>query len=192
MCWRVLGFIVLLYIPDTKAVLARMFFGDHFHHFDSFLAPAWAYTKGAVLNVDIMTEYGIGIPVMMSWFAKLTGGFSYTHMFWFWMWGTIVYFILCFVFLRRWLGSFALALVGDPACHQISNVPFRGRPICFYLPKRNGDTLFLGHCFLFIVIGASAHFTQALFIHGGHLLRGADLLHDHLRLLPDDRFYWRI
>ena len=62
---------MLLYIPDTKAVLARMFFGDQLHHFDSFLAPAWAFTKAAVLNVDIMTEYGVGIPVMMSWFTKL-------------------------------------------------------------------------------------------------------------------------
>ena len=46
-----LGIMVLLYVPDTRSVLARMFMGDYFRHFDSFLAPAWAYYKGAVLNV---------------------------------------------------------------------------------------------------------------------------------------------
>ena len=87
-----------------------MFLGDYLHHFDSFMAPAWGFTKGAVLNVDVMTEYGIGIPAMMSWFARLVGGFSYAHVFLFWMSGTILYFILCFIFLRRWLNSFVIAL----------------------------------------------------------------------------------
>ena len=105
--------ILLLYIPDTKAVLARMFFGDQSHHFDSFLAPTWAYSKGCVLNVDIMTEYGVGIPVMVAWFCRLIGGLTYPHVFLFWMGGTIVYFILCFLFLRHWLRSFGLALAGE-------------------------------------------------------------------------------
>ena len=107
-----LGIMVLLYVPDTRSVLARMFMGDYFRHFDSFLAPAWAYYKGAVLNVDVMTEYGIGAPVMMVMFSKMVGGLTYTHVLWFWMGGSILYFVLCFVFLRRWLGSFVLALTG--------------------------------------------------------------------------------
>jgi len=106
-----LGLVALLYVPDTQVVLARMFLGDQFHHFDSFVAPAWGFAKGAVLNMDVMTEYGIGIPVAMAWFAKLTGGFSYSDMFWFWMMGTIVYFLLCFIFLRLWLKSFTLSLI---------------------------------------------------------------------------------
>ncbi len=107
-----LGLVLLLYVPDTSAVLARMWMGDYLRHFDSFMAPAWGYTKGAILNVDIMTEYGIGTPIMMSWFARLMGEFSYPHVLWFWMGGTILYFVLTFIFLRCWLKSFALALIG--------------------------------------------------------------------------------
>lgn len=130
-----LGIVVLLYIPDTQAVLARMFFGDQCHHFDSFLAPAWGYAKGAVLNVDIMTEYGVGIPVMMAWFAKLAGGFNYTHIFWFWLWGTIVYFILCFVFVRRWLGSFGLALATTLLAIKFQMFHSGVTPFIFTLPS---------------------------------------------------------
>ncbi len=147
------GLMVLLYVPDSKVVLARMFFGDHFHHFDSFLAPAWAYSKGAVLNVDIMTEYGIGIPGMMSWFAKLTGGFSYTHIFWFWMGGTIVYFILCFVFLRRWLGSFALALIGILLAIKFQMFHFTAAPFIFTFPSSTVVRYFWDIIFFLLLLG---------------------------------------
>jgi len=150
----VLGLIVLLYVPDTKAVLARMFLGDQFHHFDSYLAPAWSYHKGAILNVDVMTEYGIGIPVMMSWFARLTGGFTYTHLLWFLMDGTIIYFILCFLFLRRWLGSLALSLITVLLAIKFQIFHYTNAPFVFTYPSHTvmryfGDIIFflflLGH-----------------------------------------------
>jgi hypothetical protein len=147
------GLVVLLYVPDTEAVLARMFFGDHFHHFDSFMAPAWAYTKGATLNVDIMTEYGIGITVMMSWFARLMGGFTYAHVLWFWMGGTILYFILCFVFLRRWLGSFALALIATLLAIKFQMFHATAAPFIFTFPS----TTVMRYCwdivFFFMLLG---------------------------------------
>jgi len=130
-----LSIILILYVPDSKAVLARMFLGDHFHHFDSFLAPAWGYHKGAVLNVDVMSEYGIGIPVVMSWFAKLTGAFSYPRLLLFLMGGTILYFILCFIFLRRWLGSFALALITVLLAIKFQIFHYTNAPFVFTYPS---------------------------------------------------------
>ncbi len=148
-----LGLVVLLYVPDDRAVLARMFFGNNFQHFDSFTAPAWAFTKGAVLNVDVMTEYGIGIPVMMSWFAKLTGGFSYTHLLWFWMGGTITYFILCFVFLRRWLGSFALSLMATLLAIKFQMFHSGVTPFIFTLPSATVVRYFWDILFFLSLLG---------------------------------------
>ncbi len=147
------GLILLLYVPDTKAVLARMFFGDHFRHFDSFLAPAWGFTKGAVLNVDVMTEYGVGTPVLMSWFAKIAGGFSYTHLLWFWMGGTIVYFILCFLFLRRWLGSFALALIATLLAIKFQMFHSGVTPFIFTFPSATVMRYFWDIIFFLSLLG---------------------------------------
>ena len=147
------GLIVLLYIPDTKAVLAWIFLGDQWHHFDSFMAPAWGYTKGAVLNVDTMTEYGVGTPVMMSWFARLMGGFSYTHLFWFWMGGTIIYFILCFVFLRRWLGSFMLALIGTLLAIKFQMFHSGIFPVIYTLPSATVVRYFWDIIFFLFLLG---------------------------------------
>jgi len=148
-----IGLILLLYVPDAKAVLARMFFGDHFRHFDSFLAPAWAYTKGAVLNVDSMTEYGVGTPVVMSWFAKALGSMSYTHIFWFLMGGTIVYFILCFVFLRRWLGSFTLALVATLLAIKFQMFHSGVTPFIFTFPSATVMRYFWDIIFFLLLLG---------------------------------------
>ncbi len=147
------GLIALLFIPDPQAVLARMFFGDQWHHFDSFMAPAWAYTKGAVLNVDIMTEYGVGTPIVMAWFAKLMGGFSYTHILWFWMGGTILYFMLCFIFLHRWLGSWALGLLATLLAIKFQMFHSGTFPFIFTFPSATVMRYFWDIIFFLFLLG---------------------------------------
>ncbi len=167
------GLIVLLYVPDTKAVLARMFFGDQLHHFDSFMAPAWAFSKGAVLNVDIMTEYGVGTPVMMAWFARLIG-FSYSHILWFWMGGTVLYFILCFVFLRRWLGSFALALMGTLLAIKFQMFHSGVTPFIFTFPSATVMRYFWDIIF-FLLLLAHLRTLRGRYLFGAAMCCGAQV-----------------
>ena len=114
--WMSLAFVALIflviYIPDGNAALARMFFGEQFHHIDTFfMAPAWGWSKGSILNVDIMTEYGIGMPIMTGWLAKLFGGVTYVNVFYVCVWATIIYFAFSFMFLRQWLGSLGISVI---------------------------------------------------------------------------------
>ena len=43
------------------------------------MGPGWAYLSGQILDVDIISEYGIGIIAVISRLAQLSGGFSYEH-----------------------------------------------------------------------------------------------------------------
>ena len=132
MCLVCLGLLILLYVPDTKAVLARMFFGEQFHHFDGcYLAPAWAFAHGSVLNVDVMTEYGIGVPVFMAWVTKLMGGLSYTHAFWFLIRGNNYLFYVMFCFLAPLARVFGLALSGVLLAIKFQMFHFGVDPVYF-------------------------------------------------------------
>ncbi len=108
------GFIVLLiamvYIPDLEAVEAKMYIGEQFHHMNHFImAPGWAYVSGCVLNVDVTSRYGVGVPVVLTTLAKLFGGFSYLNIIKVVMSLSIVYYVAAYVFLRLWLKSVLLA-----------------------------------------------------------------------------------
>lgn len=103
--------VAIIFIPNPEAVVARMFIGEQFHHNDSFVfGPAWAYLSGCVLDVDVITQYGLGMPVIIGLLTKILGGFSYLNVFLVMVWMGIVYYLLCFLFLRMWTKSPVLAL----------------------------------------------------------------------------------
>ena len=105
--------IFLIYPPDLERVLGRMFVYDKFYHLDGFLmAPAWAHLKGLVLNKDVISQYGAGLPIIMAEFLKWTGGFNYAHAVSVIIYTGIIYYILLYVFLRCWLGSISIAAAG--------------------------------------------------------------------------------
>ena len=102
--------IMTIYIPDPQAVLAKMFIGDEFIHTNSFImAPGWAWVSGCILDVDIISRYGFGIPIVLASLAKLLGGYNYMNVFLVIMWICIIYYLLCYLFLRLWLKNFILA-----------------------------------------------------------------------------------
>ena len=104
---------LIIFIPDIQAVVARMWIGDSFAHMDtSLMAQAWAYAKGTKLNVDIYAPYGVGMTVFVSLIAKLSGGLSYERVIGILLTGAIIYFILCFFFLRLWLKNVCIAMAG--------------------------------------------------------------------------------
>lgn len=101
----------VIFVPFPNAVVARNFFGEQFHHNDSFImGPGWAFLKGCILNYDIITQYGLGMPVFLSLPTKLMGGFSYEHVFLVLLWACIIYYLLAYWLLRKWVGHPVLAL----------------------------------------------------------------------------------
>ncbi len=100
-----------VYVPDTEALLAHMFLGEHLHHFDHFImAPAWGMLQGSVLDVDVRSQYGIGSIAVFNGLMALMGGISYVHGLAAVIWLCTVYFVLVYVFLRRWLPGRWLAI----------------------------------------------------------------------------------
>ncbi len=102
--------IVLIYVPDVHGVIARMFIGEQFHHWDFFMAPAWDFLKGGKPFVDVISQYGVGVPVVMGFAGKLLGGFSYERIFILLMSVCIIYYICVYVFLRAWIVSIPICL----------------------------------------------------------------------------------
>lgn len=132
--------ISILYIPDVRGVMARDFLGEQFHHWDSaVMAPAWAYLSGSILNVDVISQYGLGLPIFIADLAKFFGGFTYENVLRVMVWGNIIYFLGWYFLLRYWLKSPAIAAAGILFAIKIQMFNVNTYPIVFTYPS---DTIF--------------------------------------------------
>ncbi len=105
--------IFTVYIPDRTGILAKIFAVDNLFAMDADLvAPAWAFFKGCLLNVEIESRYGMGMPILAATFCKMLGHFSYENIYLFINLMTMVYLVACYYFLRYWLSDVLLAVVG--------------------------------------------------------------------------------
>ncbi len=103
--------IAMVYIPDPLAVLAKIFIGEQFNHMDHFvMAPGWAYVSGAVLNVEVISRYGAGLPMVLAFLSKALGGFSYLNILILGEYITIAYLLASYIFLRVWLKNILLSM----------------------------------------------------------------------------------
>ncbi len=103
--------VMAVYIPDVTAVAAHIFYGEHWHHLDSFVVgPAWALEQGAVLNVDVRSQYGIGVVFIIKWIMQLFGGINYPNAVHAVVVLQTVYFLGIYLFLRKFLRGRWLAL----------------------------------------------------------------------------------
>lgn len=105
---------LLIYMPDLDRVLALMFIGEQFHHFDFFvMSPGWGALKGHLPYVDTISQYGVGVPVVWPAIAKaLTGSFDYHSVLRVMVVFVILYYFGVYRLLRYWLGSAMLAMIG--------------------------------------------------------------------------------
>ncbi len=134
----------LIYIPDTQAVVARIWIGEQFHHWDSsVMAPAWAYVSGAILDVDVISRYGLGLPMIVGFLTKIFGGFSHENVFLVLMWLTIVYYLLWYAFLVKWWDSRLMALAAIILGIRLQMFHSESLPICFTYPS----STVLRYCF---------------------------------------------
>ena len=102
---------LIIFVPHFQRVLARMYIGEQFHHYDIFvMAAGWAAYNGHTMDVDQISQYGVGMPYIFAQLCRWMGGFSHAHVFLIIMTGTMVYYVLFFWFSLRWFKSAALTL----------------------------------------------------------------------------------
>src|SRR2546425_613828 len=102
-----------IYMPNQEGFLAFTYMGEQFHHFNTLMmVPAFASSMGCLLNVDVNSQYGVGMPMLMGFLAKVMGGVTYSHLLTLLVSGCILYYWLAYVFLRIWLKSVLLAAIG--------------------------------------------------------------------------------
>lgn len=103
--------VLIVFVPNYQRVLARMYIGEQFHHYDDcIMGPGWAALNGHTLDWDQLSEYGVGMPYIWSRIARGLGGFSYEHVFLVLMSLVMIYYVLLFWFSCYWFNSIALAL----------------------------------------------------------------------------------
>ncbi len=97
--------VLMIYIPDLSGVTAMIYMGDWFHHLDYvIMSVGWASLWGQVPYADIISQYGVGLPVIFAKIIKCFGTFDYLPALRVVMWFVILYFIGAFFFVRYWLG----------------------------------------------------------------------------------------
>jgi hypothetical protein len=107
------GLMLLLYIPNREAMIANLYVIDRFYHWDSFImAPAWAFLKGAILNVDVFSQYGNGMVILVSSLSRWLGGFTYPHVLLTMILLAVIYFSFFYLLLVLWLKSRLLGVLG--------------------------------------------------------------------------------
>ena len=100
----------VIYIPNPQAVVAQLYIGDQFHNWDiSCMGSVWSLFKGLLPDVDVYSQYGFGVPVLMTGIMKLLGGFDYVNALKGLVWLGIFYYVGWFFILRRWFYSGLLA-----------------------------------------------------------------------------------
>ncbi len=101
---------LVIFMPDLQVVVAMMYMGDYFHNWDaSLFGGVYAITRGLIPCIDVNVTYGFGASVMVAKLVNLMGGFEYVKIAAIAMWVGIIYFILWFLLLRRFLASTLLA-----------------------------------------------------------------------------------
>ncbi len=99
-------------VPSPQRLSAHMYLGEQFHHHDIFvLAPGWAAYKGHIMDVDHISQYGVGMPIVFASICRLMGGFSHAHVLQIIIWGSLIYYTAFFIFTGLWLRSWLLAVL---------------------------------------------------------------------------------
>jgi hypothetical protein len=128
--------ISILYIPDTLGVTARDFLGEQYHHWDSsVMTPGWAYVKGCVLNVDVISQYGLGLPIVTAQLSKMIGGFTYENVLRVIMGISILYYLAWYLLLRSWLKNIWVVMAGLLFAIKIEIFHTLAYPIAFTYPS---------------------------------------------------------
>lgn len=102
---------LFIFVPSADAIFSRV--TDRFFHVDSFFAsPGWAVVNGLKLNVDLISQYSILIPVITAKVLHALGHFDHKGILSFEMALGAFYFCAFYFLLRVWIRAQKAAIVG--------------------------------------------------------------------------------
>jgi hypothetical protein len=134
--WWIMVIVLMIYMPDLERVIAMIYMGDWLHHFDFLMmSVGWASLWGQTPYVDVISQYGVGLPII---FAKLTnalGGFDYVPALRVMMWFVIIYFILTYFLVRYWLKSALIAGVAFLLVFRLQMFHYGVSPLIWSVPS---------------------------------------------------------
>lgn len=153
--WVGMGLIALIvWVPDVKGVVARMFIGEQFHHIDGFLiSPGWSFLMGNVLGVDTTVRYGIGSSVIVAWLAQhLGGGFNYISVVTVMMVLSVIYYWIWFYALRHLFNDAVWAFIAIFLGLRLQFFHIETFPFIFTYPQITPMRFFCDSLFFLAVI----------------------------------------
>ncbi len=146
---------LIIWVPDVEGSVARMFFGEQFHHIDSILmVPGWVHLSGNILGIDNISRYGVGAPVLVAEIAqRLLGQFSYVHVVIVTMAVSVVYYWIWFYALRLVLKDAVWAFIAIFLGLRLQFFNIETFPFIFTYPQDTPLRFFFDSLFfLFLVL----------------------------------------
>ncbi len=127
---------VLIYVPNPERMLAQMFIGEQFHHFDFFImSPGWAYLNNQLPYVNTISQYGVGVVAILAHVSQFAGGFDYLPLLKMIMVFGIGYYFLVYGFMRWWLKSIPLALAAVVVAFRLQMFHYGVSPLSWTYPS---------------------------------------------------------
>ncbi|HOW36123.1 MAG TPA: hypothetical protein PL155_06900 [Candidatus Omnitrophota bacterium] len=168
---------LVIFIPDREGAVAAMFAADGFLHFDSFImAPAWAFAKGCIFYIDVITQYGMGLPILVSAICKLWGSFTYEHVLLIMILCSILYYILSYVLLRVWLKDVLISFIGVALMIKFQIFNEGADPFVWRTPSGTVLRYIFDIAFLLLLLGHVRHAAKR-YLFGAALITGLSLLY---------------
>jgi hypothetical protein len=128
--------VLMVGVPNSHRLVALSFIGEQWHHLDFFvMSPGLSVMHGGRPYVDVLSQYGVGIPVVLPKLAKLCGGFDYSHVMAIVVACGVLYFVATFLFLRFWLGSIVLSFAAVLCAIRINLCHFGVSPLVWIYPS---------------------------------------------------------
>ena len=128
--------VVLLYPYNLDNVLGRMFVQDQFYHLDSLImAPGFAHLNGLVLNQDIISEYSVGLPIILSDLLNIFHRFDYAGAVALIIGLSIAYYTGLYFLIVLWLRSRALGIIGVLLAVKLQMFHWGVAPLAWQFPS---------------------------------------------------------
>ncbi len=134
--WWIAVIVLTIYMPHLEHVIAMIFMGDWLHHFDYLImSVGWASLWGQIPYADIISQYGVGLPLIFAKIIKFSGRFDYVSALRVMMWFVIVYFALTYFLVRYWLKSALIAGVAFLLIFRMQMFHYGVSPLVWATPS---------------------------------------------------------
>lgn len=173
--WWMGAIAVFIFMPDLQRVIALAYMGDWLHHFDFLLmSVGWASLWGQLPYADVISQYGVGLPMIFANIIHALGSFDYVSALGVMMWFVIIYFVLMYILVKAWLKSALIAGVAFLLVFRLQMFHYGVSPLVWIVGSASpirfgGDILWLA-AILFHLRTRQSRWLVAAAIYSGFAL----------------------